>query len=232
MRFIIPINSNDAQYYLLVFKEKAIVPAPLTGEENGIANEFYENRISQLEFQLKESKEHLKMMTDEFDTIQEQLQTANEEVLSSNEELQSINEELETSKEELQSTNEELTTINEEVQRRNDELSISLHYSSAIVETIKEPLMVLNSDMKVETINRSFLTLFKGKMDDLRGRSLYEIFDGQWDIKELKDKLKQIITANKSFENFELKHHFPDNGELVLLFNARTLIVSFHVSHG
>jgi PAS domain S-box-containing protein len=84
-------------------------------------------------------------------------------------------------------------------------------------------LMVLNSDMKVETINRSFLTLFKGKTDDIKGRSLYEIFDGQWDIKELKDKLKQIITTNKSFENFELKHHFPDNGDLVLLFNAMRL---------
>ncbi len=123
----------------------------------------------------------------------------------------------------LQPTNEELALINEEIQRRNEELSASLNYSSAIIETIREPLMVLNSDMQVEIINKSFLSLFKGKTEDIKGRSLYEIFDGQWDIKELKDKLRQIVTANKSFENFEVIHRFPNNGDLVLLFNAMRL---------
>jgi PAS domain S-box-containing protein len=149
------------------------------------------NRINQLEFQLKESKQHLKMMREELA--------------------------------ELQSTHEKLTTINEEVQRRNEELCTTLNYSRAVIETIKEPLMVLNSDMEVETINKSFLALFRGKTEDFKGRSLYDIFDGQWNILELKDKLKHIVATNKSFEDFEVKHSFGESGDKILLFNAMRL---------
>ena len=219
---IVPIMTSS-EYYFIVFNEKAITPPLSKGKSKDIGNEFLQNRISQLEFQLKESKEHLKMMTEEFNGIQEQLQTANEEILSSNEELQSINEELETSKEELQSTNEELTTINEEVQRRNDELLQSISYSSAIIETIREPLLVLGSDLRVEIVNKAFLTLFKGKQEEIVGHFYYEILEGIWDIKELKDKLKEIISTNKSFENFELKHEFGHACEMTLLFNAMRL---------
>jgi two-component system CheB/CheR fusion protein len=220
---IIPIKGL-LEYFLIVFKEKIIVSVPLIkGKGKDVANEFMENRINQLEFQLRESKEHLKIMTDEFDFIQEQLQSANEEVLSSNEELQSINEELETSKEELQSTNEELTTINEEVQRRNEELSQSVTYAEAIVETIREPLLVLNSDMHIETVNKAFLQLFKRNPEEIIGQFFFSVSQGLWDIKELKDKLKEIISLNKSFENFELTHYFDEAGEMILSFNAMRL---------
>jgi two-component system CheB/CheR fusion protein len=217
---VIPIKTT-ADYYLLVFKDKAVVPANITKgkavDANGI---IMQNRITQLEFYLKESKEHLKMMTEEFNTIQEQLQTANEEVLSSNEELQSINEELETSKEELQSTNEELTTINEELQRRNDELSISVNYAESIVETMREPLLVLNADMKIEKANRAFLHLFGLQHETVIRNNLFEVADGKLDIKVLRDKLKKIISASKSFENFEVQEDIVNGSGKTLLFNA------------
>jgi two-component system CheB/CheR fusion protein len=163
------------------------------------------------------------MMTEEFNYIQEQLQSANEEILSSNEELQSINEQLETSKEELQSTNEELTTINEEVQRRNEELYQSVSYAQAIIETIREPLLVLNTEMHVEKVNKAFLSLFKKREEEITGKSFFDISNGAWDIKELRDKLKEIISLNKSFENFELGQAFEESGDMILLFNAMRL---------
>jgi two-component system CheB/CheR fusion protein len=159
-------------------------------------------------------------MTEEFNTIQEQLQTANEEVLSSNEELQSINEELETSKEELQSTNEELTTINEELQRRNDELNSAVNYAHSIVETIREPLLVLDADMKVETVNKAFLSLFGLNLDAVLRQNLFEIANRKFDIRSLRDKLKKIISESKSFEDFEVEEDDGANNKKTLLFNA------------
>src|SRR5258705_13855731 len=119
-----------------------------------------DKRIVSLEGQLKEAKDTIRIITEDFESTREELQSSNEEVLSSNEELQSINEELETSKEELQSTNEELTTINEELETRNDELKDAISYTEGIIETMHGPLLVLDMDMKVLTVNRAFSEQF------------------------------------------------------------------------
>ncbi|MBK7883239.1 MAG: PAS domain-containing protein [Chitinophagaceae bacterium] len=216
---IIPIKTaSQNSHFLIVFQEKAIIPVPIEiikGEKK-----FKDNRIRELEQQLKESKEQMKMMTEEFEATCEELQSANEEILSSNEELQSINEELETSKEELQSTNEELTTINEEVQHRNDDLKEAVNYAEAIVETIREPLIVLNADLHVRTANNAFYSIFKISQEETEGHYFYEIGNGQWDIAALKNELNDIISKNKSFENFELSNDFKTIGKKVLMFNA------------
>ncbi len=111
----------------------------------------------------------MKLVSEEFEAAREELQSSNEEVLSSNEELQSINEELETSKEELQSSNEELTTINEELNYRNIELKEAFEYREAIVETIHEPLVVLNADLRIITANKAFYNIFKISRDETEG---------------------------------------------------------------
>lgn len=214
---VVPVKST-ADYYLIVFQCRPIPAAPASKKSGIIAGQ--QNRVVQLESQLRESKEHLKIMTEEFNAIQEQLQTANEEVLSSNEELQSINEELETSKEELQSTNEELTTINEELQRRNEELDISVKYAQSIIETIREPLLVLDTNMKVEKVNRSFLHLFGLKTEQVYQNHLYDLGNGQFDIKILKDKLRRVISESKSFEDFEVEASFGTDASRILSFNA------------
>ncbi len=80
------------------------------------------DRIAELEADLAEAREYLRLTQAQHEYNTEELRTASEEIQSANEELQSVNEELETSKEELQSTNEELTTVNEEMAHRNAEL--------------------------------------------------------------------------------------------------------------
>ena len=219
---VIPIrNSAHDTYFLILFKESptAYLSAPDTPDKpSNIKGK--DEPILLLEQELREAKEHIKTMGEEFEATKEELQSANEEVLSSNEELQSINEELETSKEELQSTNEELTTINEELYHRNNDLKEAFEYREAIVETINEPLLVLNTDLRVQSANRAFYKMFKQNQNDTEGFYIYEMDEGQWDIPELKTQLLKIISKEKSFESFEVDHDFPDVGRRIILFSG------------
>jgi two-component system CheB/CheR fusion protein len=83
----------------------------------------HRSQVTDLERELKQTREQLQTTVEEMESSQEELKSANEELQSTNEELQSTNEELTTSKEEMQSLNEELVTVNTELQVKVDELS-------------------------------------------------------------------------------------------------------------
>jgi two-component system CheB/CheR fusion protein len=219
--------SAEASYYLIVFSESSHlsqVNATVATQPPLTTFDERQKRINLLEHELKSARAHMKSMNEEFEATREELQSANEEVLSTNEELQSINEELETSKEELQSTNEELITINEELQLRNNELKESVDYIQGIVETIREPLMVLSKDLRVKTANKAFYSTFKLLKDNVEGYNLKEIGDKMFDSHELKSQLKLIIEKGVSFQNFEVRSNFSFLGERVLLFNAMRMV--------
>lgn len=218
---VVPLLASSAEpYFLILFKASNSNQEAKTGaklqNENGRENE----RISMLENELRDFKEQVNTMSEEFEATREELQSANEEVLSSNEELQSINEELETSKEELQSSNEELTTINDELQIRNNELKEAFEYREAIVETIREPLMVLTPELRVNSANKAFYAHFHQKPNETEGYFIYEMKNGKWNIPGLKEQLLDIISKDKSFENFEVNHEFPEIGKRIILFSA------------
>ena len=221
---VVPVRSQIKEpYFLILFRESngaAIIsekkPAPKTKDSK-------EERIRALEQKLNEAREYMKIMSEEFEATREELQSANEEVLSSNEELQSINEELETSKEELQSTNEELTTINDELQHRSIDLKELSDLSKAIVETIKDPLLVLTTDMRIQTANKAFFTLFKTNVDRTEGYYFFELEGGHWNIPGLKRKLGDIVEKDKGFDRFQISNVFTSVGKKDLLFNARRL---------
>ncbi len=108
--------------YLVVFEPvqspirlEELPPPPTAGDKD--------QRITNLERELRSKEEYLQTTIEELETSNEELTSTNEELQSSNEELQSTNEELETSKEELQSVNEELLTVNMELQKKIEELS-------------------------------------------------------------------------------------------------------------
>jgi two-component system, chemotaxis family, CheB/CheR fusion protein len=103
---------------------------------------------ARLRLELDEATRFLQAITQEHEAANEELQASSEEVLSANEELQSINEELETAKEELQSSNEELVTLNQELQDRNLQTGRALEYANGIVETVRNPLLILDADLR------------------------------------------------------------------------------------
>jgi len=220
---VVPIKSPVRDiYYLIIFRDSVLKNVT---QDEAAAKPFEkqsskDERLLKLEQEITEAREYMKTMSEEFEATREELQSANEEVLSSNEELQSINEELETSKEELQSINEELTTINDELQHRNNELKESSEYASSILETIREPLIVLNTDMRIRSVNRAFREVFKTNNARTEGNYFFEIEGGQWNLPDLKMKLIEIIDKGKSFENFEITGNFPLLGIKTLKFNA------------
>jgi two-component system CheB/CheR fusion protein len=169
-------------------------------------------------------------MREEHESALEELKSAQEELLSSNEEFQSTNEELETSKEELQAANEELTTMNEELRQRNSELrrlnleiAEARESSNAIVETLREPLLVLNEELRVVRVNDAFLDTFRTRRDETVGRLIYDLGDGQWNLPELRRLLEEIFPQSMAVEDFEVRHEFPGIGARTMLVNARRL---------
>lgn len=228
---VTPVKTSSSDpCYLILFKESRL-PLSLTQEDHKKkgekdkkgGNNRKEKRITDLKLELADTREQLKIISEEFEAAREELQSSNEEVLSSNEELQSINEELETSKEELQSTNEELITINEELQNRNLELKEAGDYKKAIIETIHESLIILNSDLRVRSANKGFYLTFDSNPEDTEGRYLFELGNHQWDIPELRRQLLLVQTKNVDLVNFEVSHKFPSIGQKIMLLNAQRI---------
>ncbi|MBB4227099.1 chemotaxis protein methyltransferase CheR [Rhizobium mongolense] len=93
--------------------------------------------------------------------------------------------------------------------------------AQAIVNTIPEPFIVLDDQFRVLAASRSFHETFKFDPEYTRGRLLYALGDGQWDIPALRVVLETIIPEHASMEGFEVAHDFPHLGRRIMLLNAR-----------
>jgi len=142
--------------------------------------------LRELEEQLIATRENLQTMIEELETSNEEMQALNEELQASNEELQSSNEELEASNEELQSTNEELTTVNEEMRIKSQELSELNAELQSVENSIGQPLLVVDRDLKLVRYNRAAQDLFR-LTSESRDSRLREL--------ELPDGLKILTTV-------------------------------------
>jgi hypothetical protein len=106
-------------------------------------------QILRLKQQLGDARHRYVDAMEDHQASREESQNTTEEALSANEEMQSLNEELETAKEELQSINEELITINDELQARNAAPAQARDFAMSIVETVRQPLLVLDTDLHI-----------------------------------------------------------------------------------
>jgi two-component system CheB/CheR fusion protein len=117
-------------------------------------------KISELEKELKITREHLQTAINELETSNEDLQTTNEEYQSSNEELQSTNEELETSREELQSVNEELITVNTELSGKIDQLSQANDDLNNLLSSIEVATVFLDRNLNIKRFTPAATKIF------------------------------------------------------------------------
>lgn len=92
-----------------------------------------------------------------------------------------------------------------------------------IVETIREPLLVLDRDLRVVTADRSFYEFFKVKPEETVGQLIYDLGDKQWDISKLRELLEKILPQQTAFDNYEVEHDFVTIGRRTLLLNARQI---------
>lgn len=104
------------------------------------------------------------------------------------------------------------------------DLEKAREFADAVIATVREPLLVLNRDMTVVSANASFLKTFHVAKEEVGGRVLYTLGNGQWDIPELRNLLETILPEHTSFENFRVEHDFPAIGHRVMLLNARRII--------
>jgi two-component system CheB/CheR fusion protein len=218
-------DHTGERIFLVVFKETSSVQTlELSTQQGKTSKSSGKKIILKLEKQLMESRSLIRSSNEEYESTYEELQAYNEEVLSANEELQSVNEEMETSKEELQSAVEELTITNEELGKRNIELKQSQTYSEAIIETIHDPLLVLTSNLQVKMANTAFYDAFKLTPEKTEGLFIYELADHAWEIPALREHLNQLMVKKSTFEVFELRHTFPELGEMTLIVNTYRLL--------
>jgi two-component system CheB/CheR fusion protein len=170
------LEDTAEPYFLVLFYKSRIdhenLPSgKFTSEE--LRDNVYLKRIAQLEKELAKIHDDVNAISEEQEASNEELQSANEELLSGSEELQSLNEELETSKEELQSSNEELLQINQELLNKQQEIHISKNYTEAIVATLREPIVVLDTNLRIKNINRAFSKKYNIDKDEATGKLIY-----------------------------------------------------------
>jgi two-component system CheB/CheR fusion protein len=127
----------------------------------------------------------------------------------------------------LRQREQELTRLNESleemVNQRTEELNQEKEYSQMITNTVREGLLVLEPDLRIEYANDSFYQMFQVSEEETVGRLIYELGDGQWDIAGLRTLLEEILPQRSEFTGYRVEHEFENMGHRTMMLNARRL---------
>ena len=115
-------------------------------------------------------------------------------------------------------------------QRRRSEADLKAieTYAQNIVDTVREPLLILDATLRVRSANNAFYQTFQVSSEETENRLIYELGNGQWDIPDLRTLLEDVVPKSSVFNDFELEHTFPAIGRRVMLLNARKLQAGHH----
>jgi PAS domain S-box-containing protein len=102
------------------------------------------------------------------------------------------------------------------------------NYALDIVDTVREPLLILDATLRVRFANGAFYRTFHVSSEETENRLIYELGNGQWDIPDLRTLLEDVVPRSSVFNDFELEHTFPVIGPRVMLLNARKLRAGHH----
>ena len=114
----------------------------------------------------------------------------------------------------------DVTALKEASQQSEDAKT----YAENIIRTVREPLLVLDAELRVKTANETFYDVFRVSEGETLGTLLYDLGGGQWDIPELRRLLGQVLPQREALEDFEVKHTFPKIGPKTMLLNARRIL--------
>ena len=109
------------------------------------------------------------------------------------------------------------------LKRAEAEIRQARSYAENIVETVREPLIVLDGDLKIVSVNRSFYQTFKVTPSETLGRLVYDLGNRQWDIPKLRILLEEILPKQTNIGSFEVEHVFPTVGHKIMRLNARQI---------
>jgi two-component system CheB/CheR fusion protein len=191
----LPESSTEERLFLVVFQD---VGSALTREQAVQRVSGPDEASAHLERELRETRERLQSLIEEYETALEELKSSNEELVSVNEELQSTNEELEASKEELQSVNEELHTVNSELNIKVDALDRSNTDLANLFESTKVATVFLDHDLIIRSFTPAVSRFFNILPGD-RGRPLTDL-SGRLTLPTLPEDVRMVLSTGKTHE--------------------------------
>ncbi|MFH0838777.1 MAG: PAS domain-containing protein [Candidatus Omnitrophota bacterium] len=110
-----------------------------------------------------------------------------------------------------------------EEKSKEQEIQDAREYAENIIDTVPQPLIVLDGDLRVVSVNSSFYEVFKVRPEETEKQLIYDLGDCQWNIPKLRELLEDILPKTASFDNFEVEHDFPGIGKRIMLLNARQI---------
>jgi two-component system cell cycle sensor histidine kinase PleC len=96
-------------------------------------------------------------------------------------------------------------------------------YAESIINTVREPLIALDQDLRVVSVSRSFYEVFKVNPKETVGQLIYDLGNKQWNIPKLRELLETILPQKATFDNYEVEHDFATIGRRIMLLNARQI---------
>lgn len=103
---------------------------------------------------------------------------------------------------------------------------IAWTYIRTVVDTVREPFLILDRDLRVLSANRTFYVAFQVTQKETEGKLVYSLGNGQWNIPKLKILLEDILPKNTHFEDFKVEHDFPRIGLKIMILNARQVHIT------
>jgi PAS domain S-box-containing protein len=117
----------------------------------------------------------------------------------------------------------ELAERTRDAEKAQFEAEAATRANEDIIETVREPLLVLDSDLRVLKANRSFYDSFKVTPEETIGKLIYDLGNRQWDIPKLRTLLEEILPKDNKFDDYEVEHVFSSIGHKIMLLNARRI---------
>lgn len=96
-------------------------------------------------------------------------------------------------------------------------------FAENLINTVREPLLALDKDLRVIKASRSFYEFFKVSSDETIGTLIYDLGNHQWNIPKLRELLETILPDKTTFDNYEVEHDFSTIGKRIMLLNARQI---------
>jgi two-component system CheB/CheR fusion protein len=189
-------RNPDDPLYLVLFADEG----PSLSREDAQNRAQIETPVEaiRLERELRDTRERLQSLIEEYETALEELKSSNEELVSVNEELQSTNEELEASKEELQSLNEELQTVNAELNSKVEDLDRANSDLSNLFESSEIATIFLDKKLVIRSFTPAVANVFNILPGD-RGRPLTDL-SSRLPLPNLENDLRSVFQTGKIVE--------------------------------
>jgi two-component system, chemotaxis family, CheB/CheR fusion protein len=117
-----------------------------------------------------------------------------------------------------------ITFVDITEQKRMQALQDALVYAEGIVDTVREPLLVLDADLRVISANSSFYRLFPGLPGETEKKLIYELGNRQWDLPDLRRLLEDVLAKNEQFQDYEAEFEVRGIGRKKVILNGRRII--------